>query len=325
MGAASIPYGCVIHLRNGSYDRGWLAEHRAAAPVISVGNLTVGGTGKTPCVEFLAHFCQGLGRRVAILSRGYGAVQGPSDETLLLRANLQDVIHITGKNRCASATQAVDRWGAQVALLDDGFQHRRLARDFDLVLIDASNPWGNGALLPRGLLREPLRALRRAHAVLVTRCDQVTPSQIAGIKSRIGRENRNLLVAESIHEPRGWIQHDGPDRPLAHLRGRSAAAFCGVGNPDAFHRTLIDLGCRISDLRVYPDHRAYSRRDVVDLIGWARSQVVDAVVTTQKDLVKLRSSTIGGRDLLALRIGLRLSPGGESEQLLARLRQVISA
>src|SRR5262249_5942270 len=146
--------------------------HRAPVPVVSVGNLTVGGTGKTPCVEYVARFYRQLDRRAAILSRGYGSAGGHNDEALLLEENLPDVPHLQGADRVALAAAAVEELESEVLILDDGFQHRRLVRDLDVVLVDASNPWGYGYLLPRGLLREPKSSLRRASVVLLTRCDQ---------------------------------------------------------------------------------------------------------------------------------------------------------
>src|SRR5262245_12493692 len=156
-----------MRLRNWLYDRGWKRTHRAAVPVVSVGNLTVGGTGKTPCVEFVARWFRERDRRVAILSRGYGSTGGANDEAMVLEENLPDVPHLQGADRVALAAAAVEELESEVLVLDDGFQHRRLARDLDLVLVDATNPWGHGAVLPRGLLREPASGLRRAGAVLL--------------------------------------------------------------------------------------------------------------------------------------------------------------
>src|SRR5438876_5539483 len=181
LSVASGPYGSAVHLRNWCYDRGWLPTHRPPVPVISVGNLTAGGTGKTPCVEYLARFLQARGLRPAVLSRGYRGNGRPNDEALILEANLPDVPHLQGKDRVTRASQAVRVFGADVLILDDGFQHRRLRRDLDLVLIDAMNPWGHGRLLPRGLLREPISSLRRADAVIVTRLDQAQPAEIERI------------------------------------------------------------------------------------------------------------------------------------------------
>jgi tetraacyldisaccharide 4'-kinase len=160
--AASVPYELAVRLRNAAYERGWLPSERVPVPVVSVGNLTAGGTGKTPFVEYVARFYRNLNRRVAILSRGYGGASGCNDEARVLEQNLSDVPHLQGVDRVALARRAMSEWKSDVLVLDDGFQHRRLARDVEIVLIDATAPWGHGYLLPRGLLREPLSSLRRA-------------------------------------------------------------------------------------------------------------------------------------------------------------------
>jgi tetraacyldisaccharide 4'-kinase len=321
LSAASMPYAWAVRVRNRWYDRGWLSSRHAPVPVISVGNLTAGGTGKTPCVEHLAKFFHDSGWRVVILSRGYGA----HDEAALLRSNLPDVVHLQGADRAALSRHAVVEHGAEVLILDDGFQHRRLARDLDLVLIDATNPWGHGRLIPRGLLREPLAALRRASAILLTRTDQVSHTEIDAIVRRVRRETPDAPIVWTIHQPMAWIQHEGPERPIDSLRGMSVAALCGVGNPRAFCRTLEDVGCKVVAFRTFPDHHWYSRGDVVDLIDWARLQPVDAIVTTQKDLVKLHSPTMGDRNLFALRIGLRLRDGSDATRFHERLQDLMAA
>src|SRR5262245_1460980 len=170
--AASVPYGWGVRLRNRLYDRGWKRVARAPVPVVSVGNLTLGGTGKTPCVEYICRYYRSLDLRVAVLSRGYGAEHGPNDEALVLEENLPDVPHLQGADRVALARTAVEELESEVLVLDDGLQHRRLARDLDVVLVDATAPWGHGFLFPRGLLREAAGGLRRAGVVVLTRCDQ---------------------------------------------------------------------------------------------------------------------------------------------------------
>ncbi len=175
--AASLPYGLAVRLRNAAYRLGWLSSRRVGVPVVSVGNLTAGGTGKTPCVAYVARYYRRLDRCVAILSRGYGGAGGRNDEALVLEEELPDVPHLQGADRVALAATAIEELESEVLVLDDGFQHRRLARDLDLVLVDATEPWGHGYLLPRGLLREPASALRRAGVVLLTRCDQVPAEQ----------------------------------------------------------------------------------------------------------------------------------------------------
>jgi tetraacyldisaccharide 4'-kinase len=280
-------------------------------PVVSVGNLTVGGTGKTPCVEHVARFYRGRGLRVAVLSRGYGAGGGRNDEAMVLEENLPDVPHLQGPDRAALAAAAVEELESEVLVLDDAFQHRRLARDLDVVLIDATNPWGHGHLLPRGLLREPPSGLRRAGAVLLTRCDQAGLAERGRLREAVARLAPGAPVAETTHRPVGLVNGDRA-AALDRLPGRPAAAFCGIGNPEAFRRTLADLGADVVAFRTFPDHHPYARADVDDLRAWARQQATDCVVvTTQKDLVKLRLSDLGGRELWALRIELHVEDGKE--------------
>jgi tetraacyldisaccharide 4'-kinase len=287
--------------------------------------LTVGGTGKTPCVEYLVRFFRDHGARVAVLSRGYGSLHRPNDEAQVLAENLPDILHLQGADRATIARQAVERHGAQLLILDDGFQHRRMARDLDIVLIDATNPWGHNRLMPRGLLREPLTSLRRAAIVILSRADQVSAASLDAIATRIRRENADALIVKAVHEPQGWIQYEQAEQPIDTWRGQRVAAFCGIGNPASFRRTLEDLGCRVTAFRAFPDHHHYPRKDVVELIDWVRSNSADCVATTQKDLVKLRSATIGDRDLHALRIGFHLHASPESKLFHQRLRQLVAA
>jgi tetraacyldisaccharide 4'-kinase len=309
LSVASWPYGAVSVLRNLAYDRGWRTIHRAPVPVISVGNLTVGGTGKTPCVEYLARWLRLRDVRVAILSRGYGATNGPNDEALVLDENLPDVPHLQGADRVELAATAVEELESEVLLLDDGFQHRRLARHVDIVLIDATNPWGYGGLLPRGLLREPVRSLRRASAVIITRCEQ---SHTAEIEQRIRRVAPNLPELHSEHRPVAWRSSTGEELPLDSLRDKKVKAFCGIGNPGAFRRTLEQIGLTVIDFREFADHHRYVRSDVESLEDWSAAGDSDAVVTTQKDLVKLRIDRLGHVPLFALRITLHITKGEET-------------
>ncbi|MBY0231749.1 MAG: tetraacyldisaccharide 4'-kinase [Gemmataceae bacterium] len=307
----SLGYGLAVRLRNAAYSWGWLRVERAPVPVISVGNLTAGGTGKTPFVEWVCRLLR-EDRLVAILSRGYGA----HDEALVLEENLPDVPHFQGPDRAALARAAVEECESQALVLDDGFQHRRLHRDLDLVLIDATDPWGGGHLLPRGLLREPVSGLRRAHAVVLTRTDQVETHRLADLRKALARWGKP--VAEAVHRPSSLVGVSGGS-PLSDLAGRSVAGFCGLGNPEAFRRTLEGLGTMIADFRAYPDHHPYTREDVDDLGRWARAQPEGAwLVTTQKDLVKLRVESLGGRQLRAVRIEMEIRSGREELEALVR-------
>jgi tetraacyldisaccharide 4'-kinase len=318
---ASWPYGLAVRLRNLAFDRGWKKTHRAAVPVVSVGNLTVGGTGKTPMVEFIARYYRNHDRLVAVLSRGYGSDRGRNDEAQVLEENLPDVPHLQGPDRVELASAAVEELESEVLVLDDGFQHRRLARDLDIVLLDATDPPGASHLLPRGLLREPASSLRRADAVVLTRCDQAGPEALDELRRRVGRLAPGKVVAEAIHCPVALVSAGGATAPLDQLRGRPVAAFCGIGNPEAFRRTLGALGVDPVEFVVYPDHHPYSREDVERLRERAGQLPADAlVVTTQKDLVKLRLDELAGRPLWAVGVELAIVRGlAEVEQLLERL------
>jgi tetraacyldisaccharide 4'-kinase len=308
----SVPYGGSVCLRNWFYQSGWKNSFRVPVPVVSIGNLTLGGTGKTPCVEYVARWFQARQRRVAILSRGYAGDGGRNDEALVLEANLPDVPHLQGTNRARLAREALEQLGSEILVLDDGFQHRALKRDLDLVLIDVTNPWGHGYLFPRGLLREPLNCLERADLVFLTRCDQATRRECQAVHEVVARWAPGRPVAETCHRPIelcGWPQHRAG---LEELPARPVAAFCGIGNPAAFRRTLEQLGADLCAFRVFPDHHRYSRADTDDLRAWAGQQVKECMVlTTQKDLVKLQIDRLGDRPLWALRIALHVQAGQE--------------
>jgi tetraacyldisaccharide 4'-kinase len=306
----SVLYDGGTRLRNELYRRGWKRSQRVLVPVVSVGNLTLGGTGKTPCVEYVGRFYRQRDVRVAILSRGYGSTGGLNDEALVLEENLPDVPHLQGSDRVALAETAIEELDSEVLVLDDGFQHRRLARQLDLLLLDATNPWGHGYLFPRGLLRESPRSIRRADLVVLTRCDQVEPGERQRLRDRIARLDPTVSVVESTHRPVELVDAERRTGSLDRLKDAPVAAFCGLGNPEAFRRTLLDLGARLSDFRTYADHHAYTRADLDELRRWARRQAADCLlVTTQKDLVKLRLTRLGERELWALRIQLHVTAG----------------
>jgi tetraacyldisaccharide 4'-kinase len=318
---ASWPYGLGVWSRNAGFTRGWTRIHRVAAPVVSIGNLTLGGTGKTPCVEYVARFYCELGIRAAILSRGYGGdIQG-NDEAMVLAANLPEVVQLHGSDRVELAKTAVAKHKAEVLLLDDGFQHRRLHRDLDVVLIDATRPPARDHLFPRGTLREPVESLRRADAIVLTRCDQASRRELDALRVWLSRYIPGKDVTTSEHRPIELVGGKEPE-PVEKLRERPVAGFCGIGNPAAFRRTLEILGAKVIDFREYPDHHSYPREDVDDLTRWAEQLPADAVIaTTQKDLVKLRLASLAGRPLRAVRIGLAFRDG--HEEFDAALRRLV--
>jgi tetraacyldisaccharide 4'-kinase len=326
---ASFPYQAAVVCRNQAYRYGWLQTTRASVPVISVGNLTAGGTGKTPACAWIAKWLRKRGNRVAILSRGYGALaDGLNDEARELESLLPDVPHLQASNRVENARLAVEELGMQVLLLDDGFQHRRLARDLDIVLLDATNPFGWGHLLPRGLLREPLKGLRRADLVIVTRCDQVTMQDLANLRTKVQRFNPKAGWVESIHAPVRWKNASGESLPLEALAGKPAMSLCAIGNPKAFVKTLQDLAICVLEQVNFPDHHPYSSMDVQGIIERASQSSVppQVILCTGKDLAKLASDRIGQIPLWALEIELQIVSGAKVlDEHLERLCETIRA
>lgn len=320
---AALGYRAGVAWRNRSFDRGGRSIARAEVPVVSVGNLTLGGTGKTPCVAWLARWWRQRQVRVTILSRGYGAGDaGANDEALELEDLLPDVPHLQDPDRAAMARLAVEEFESQLLLLDDGFQHRQLARDLDLVLLDALNPWGFGRVFPRGLLREPVAGLARADVVGLTRADLVSPQARSEIRGQALRHNPRAIWLELSHRPRGLRNAGGVGAPLERLAAQRVAAFCGLGNPEGFRRTLAEAGFDLAALRPFPDHHRYRREDLTELGRWASELGVAALVTTHKDLVKIEVDELAGCPLWALAVELEfLSGQAELEDRLDQLHR----
>ena len=318
---ASWPYGLGAWWRNRAFDRGRRTVHKVAVPVVSVGNLTLGGTGKTPCVEWVARFFRERDVQVAIVSRGYGSTAGRNDEAMVLEENLPDVPHYQNAERFAASELAVEESESELIVLDDAFQHRRLHRDLDVVLIDATHPPARDHLFPRGTLREPVSGLRRAGAIVLTRCDIVPQVEVERICEWLAARWPNTPVVTTEHRPTSLVGCEGATEPVEALAGKPVGAFCGIGNPDAFRRTLESLGATVTSARAFPDHHAYTRADVEDLTRWAGTLPADAVIaTTQKDWVKLRVPDLAGHPLWAVRIGLTFRSGeAEFAAVLERL------
>lgn len=305
-------YAAAVRLRNALYDLGVKKAHRAGAPVVSVGNLTLGGTGKTPMVRWLAEWFRDQGIRPAVVSRGYGSTPGEAnDEALELRLLLPGVPHLQNPDRVASAREAVEKLDCNLILLDDGFQHRRIARDFDIVLIDASAPFGFGHVFPRGLLREPASGLRRADAVVLTRADLIEPADRKSIWQAVRRHAPRAIRAEAIHAPRDKSTGSFP----------MVAAFCGIGNPAGFRHTIEQCGYRIAAFREFPDHHRYNGDDLASLDHWAGGLDVSAVLCTCKDLVKINRDRLGRKPLSAVRIDVEFLAGREA--LESRLKKIL--
>jgi len=218
---------------------------------------------------------------------------------------------IVNPDRVAGAAEAVNRFGAEVLIMDDGFQHRRLARNLDIVTIDATRPFGCGRLLPAGLLREPVTALARADAVVITRCDQTQEAELAELEQKLRQINSNMVIARSIHAPICAESAERKKISLESLRGRKVFAFCGIGNPQAFLSTLNMLGCDVVASRVYDDHHYYDSDDVASIYEQAMCGKAELILTTHKDWTKIvRLGDLGAKMPLAyLAIELKFISG----------------
>ena len=338
-------YGIGVCFRNWLYDRELFRVRRLPCPVISVGNLVAGGTGKTPTVIWVAKRLQHSGFRVAVLLRGYrrfrisdfgfrkgkatplvvsdgeqtlvsAAVSG--DEAAMLASELPGVIVILGKDRYAAGLAAIKIWGDThgVLILDDGFQHRRLARDLDIVTLDATQPFGTGYLLPAGTLREPKSALRRADVLFLTRTDQ------APVLTGLQRfTNRYQIIVESRHRPtRLYRLGTSETIPLTYLEGKCVLAVCAIGNPQAFVGTLNQLGAAQVDLVAFPDHHDYTSKDIARILDRTRRLPDGFIVTTQKDAQKL--ALVGNFEALVLAV--EIEPTRHTERLLECLNWTAS-
>lgn len=304
-------YAGAVAARNALFQRRWRKVSRVNVPVVSVGNLTTGGTGKTPVVAAIIAGLQQRGLKPGIASRGYRPLDNlGNDEKLVLEIACPGVPHRQNRDRLTAARQLVSDDRCDVVVLDDGFQHRRFARNLDIVLIDATNPWGYGRLLPRGLLREPRSALRRADLVMVTRADQVPPDELARMRFEIRRWTTTAIIV-SRFRPTHCLTSRGEVHAIEELRGKRVTAFCGIGNPEAFRETVKSLGADLASngLFAFPDHFAYLKEDMELVVEAAQVNKSDAILCTLKDLVKIDDPPQASPPILAVDIGLEIIEG----------------
>jgi tetraacyldisaccharide 4'-kinase len=299
----SAIYGGFIRAGNALYRRGIFKSHLVGAPVISVGNLTTGGTGKTPLVEYIAGELATMGRTVCVLTRGYrressgrvlvsdgvevlADVNQAGDEAFLLAEKLKGKAAVVcNADRVAGAQWAIEKLTSDAFVLDDGFQHQRIARDLDILAIDATSPWGNGRVLPAGILREPRSALSRADCVLITRADD--SHQVARLRKEIEILQPGMLVFVSRMLLRGLRPLD-ESQSTPNVKHGQAAAFCAIGNPDSFFNLLRRNDYELNYTRSFRDHHKYTQGDVDDLTRDAQARGAQVLITTVKDAVKLR-------------------------------------
>lgn len=294
--AFSWGFGAAAVARVGLYRAGVLAQHEAPVPVICVGNLTTGGTGKTPAVAWVTNALRQMGHKPAVVSRGYKAGASGNDEMRVLEELCPGLAHIQDPNRVRGARKAAAE-GANVVVLDDGFSHLRLKRNMDILLFDALNPFGYGRMLPRGLLREPLRHMRRAHFAIFTRSDVATPDRLRDLEDTVRCIGFTGPIAHAAHQPHKLVGlASNLEGDPADLGGKVVAPFCGIGNPTGFQRTLEKLGARVSPVGVLrlDDHATVAGREferqVQPFLRASKEQGATMAVCTQKDAVKLRQN-----------------------------------
>jgi tetraacyldisaccharide 4'-kinase len=302
-----LPFSFLYRLISGArtwlYESGVWKQRKLEARVISVGNVTAGGTGKTPLVIYLAEKLKEKNRKVAILTRGYGRKKKQmveltkqtrerinwvdvGDEPYLLAGRLVDVPILVSRRRAISGRHAIRELGSEILILDDGFQHLKLSRDLDIVVIDSTDPFGNGRLLPAGILREPLTSLKRADLFVMTKTDQASSTdELIGV---LKGHNPKAPIVESVYRVRSVedLISGHPVEPK-DMRGKSAIAFSGIGNPASFESSLKQLGIRISKHRKFRDHHAYGRKDIADIKRQAEESRADFIITTEKDSVRI--------------------------------------
>ncbi|MBI5585976.1 MAG: tetraacyldisaccharide 4'-kinase [Deltaproteobacteria bacterium] len=313
-------YRLGISTRLALYRRGWLPVRRLPFPVISVGNLTVGGSGKTPHVALIAAYFKKKGIRVVVLSRGYGGeksrsgaviatdreivgtVEEGGEEPYWLAEHLPGVPVIIGRNRYRSGMLAFERFQAQLAVLDDGYQHLALARDMNILLLPAHRPFGEGGLLPIGTLREPESQIKRADLLVITQAEMVPEENRPALQTRIQARRPQTPLFFSSHEPRSLWRFPGREpQPLSWLKDKRVLAFCGLARPESFAHSLRAAGAEVARLVPFRDHYGYREKDLRRLARQAEEAEAAAVVTTEKDALKL-PDWLGGPPLFVLQI-----------------------
>lgn len=318
-------YAGIMTLRAFLYRRGVFRRKKLPVPVICIGNLTMGGTGKTPLVMAVIRMLQAMGRRPALVSRGYSSRAGQAvkvvadgrivlldavaagDEPKLLADSLPGVPVLTGKRRARVGQEAVGQFAADTVVLDDGFQHLALARDLDLVLFNAHSELKRGRVFPGGELREPLGALARAHAVVITGVEPATKTKADQFRELLSERFPGLPVFLSGYRPVALRKEPGA-RPcrLEAVHEMDLCGFCGIGTPESFHQTLLGLGCRLRGFKSFRDHCPYGRTELAALVRWAQRQGGRGLITTEKDFVKIAPFWDGSFPMFVLRVELTL-------------------
>ena len=351
---ASRFYRTANQFRVWLYDKRVIRNHALGCLVVSIGNLSCGGTGKTPVVEVFAKTLSGKGRKVAILSRGYRSKKRSQwakirhlfgaqemslppkvvsdgrnllldsayagDEPYMLASNLPDVAVLVDKDRVKSGLYAIDHFGTDVLILDDGFQFLKLKQHINIVLVDSTDPFGNGHVLPRGILREPIKNIRRADYIFLSKSDG--SHKLIHLKEFIRRHNRRAEIIECCHRPKYLeeVYVRGRREPLEKLRGARVAALSAIAVPAGFEAFLRQLGAELVATESYADHHRYTQQEIIDFINTAKEARADLIVTTEKDAVRIPKLERLDVPLYFLRVEIDILSGQESfDQCISRI------
>jgi len=334
----SVIFLFVVSLRYFLYGIGLVRRFPLGVQVISIGNVTAGGTGKTPVTEIFARTLAAEGRKVAILSRGYRRKEAPwwqrmftqvidpplvvsdgkhvlldaatgGDEPYMLASNLPGVAVVVDRNRVKAGRYAVKRLGCNTIILDDGFQYQKLKHSIEVVLVDSTNPFGNGNMLPRGILREPARNLKRADIIFLTKCR----GDVSKVKDEIRRYNKSADIVECNHTPRVlkdvWSREE---YPLSWLAGKTLCTLSGIASPKGFENSLRHLGAKVVWCERYADHHRYDSSEVLYALNRTADMGADALVTTEKDAVRFPRFETSPVKCLYLRIAIEILAGGDN-------------
>jgi len=315
----SFFYGLAVSTRINFFSRGIFRIHSLNCKVISVGNISVGGTGKTPFVVLLAEMIRAKGFKVAVLSRGYRGkyqklwqvvsdaqkilmdIRQAGDEPYLLATRLPGIPVIVGKNRWQAGQYAIDSFRSEVLILDDGFQHLPLNRDLNFLLLDSSCPFGNGHLLPRGNLREPLKEIRRAEAIILTKANQT--ANIFKLNEKIKDSAEGIPLFQVAYAPEKIFElATKTSFSPEYMSGKKVFAFCGIASPESFRQTLLELKANITRLEIFSDHHWYKPKELVKIVAQAKNLGAEALVTTEKDWMRLQGFSPGTIPLWVLTI-----------------------
>jgi len=337
LGLASAGYSLAIRYHNFLYSKGWLKADHVNATVICIGNITVGGTGKTPlavwlCKQILQYpkfQISALG--CAILTRGYKANQSLKlkaqyylDEVAIHAESNLGVKVIINPDRVAGAAEAISKFGVQLLIMDDGFQHRRLARDLDIVAIDATLPFGYGRMLPAGLLREPVSSLKRAGAVVITRCDQIAENELSELEEKLRLINPDMVIARSVHAPAYVKSKDNKEIALEELKAKKIFGFCGIGNPGSFLATIKTTGAELVGSTIFNDHHHYTEACIADIFEQAERLKADLILTTQKDQNKITRPASSKTEIPLAYIGIEIKFLSGEEKLWGLIEKTLA-